>query len=234
LLELDRKESAKMLSKLASKGWVRRLRRGVYLLIPLEATSPEDWRADPWVVADHVFQPAYIAGWSACEHWGFTEQIFRDVAVFTSAPIRERRVTIDQTDFVLKKILEHLFFGTQSVWRGNTRVKVSDPTRTLVDILDDPQWGGGMRHVVQITQAYLDSNHRDDDLLVEYIERIGNSSPAKRLGYILETRHKDNKGLIEKLEPLLNTGYVLLDPSIPARGSYVSKWNVRVNVELAQ
>jgi predicted transcriptional regulator of viral defense system len=80
LLDLDRKETAKMLAALANQGWVRRLRRGLYLLIPLEATSPEDWHADPWVVADHLFNPAYIAGWSACEHWGFTE---REARIFS-------------------------------------------------------------------------------------------------------------------------------------------------------
>lgn len=234
LLGLDRKQAAKMLSTLANQGWVRRLRRGLYLLIPLEATSPEDWRADPWVVAEHVFRPAYIAGWSACEHWGFTEQIFRDVAVFTSAPIRERRVTIDQTDFVLKKISRQLFFGTRLVWRRESRVSTSDPTRTLVDILDDPRWGGGIRHVAQITDAYLDSEHRDDDLLIEYIKRIGNSSAAKRLGHILETRQGESIDLVDELKQLITTGYVLLDPTIPPKGPFVSKWNVRVNLDIAQ
>lgn len=193
LLGLDRKETAKMLAALSNRGWVRRLRRGLYLLIPLEATSPEDWHADPWVVIDHVFNPAYIAGWSACEHWGFTEQVFLDIAVFTSSSIRKRRITIDQTDFVLKKISGELFFGTTTVWRNNTRINVSDPTRTVVDILDDPKWGGGMRHVVQILNAYLDSEHYDGDRVIGYINRISNSSPAKRLGFLLEMIHEEKK-----------------------------------------
>ena len=46
LLELDRTPTAKMLSAMATHGWVRRLRRGLYLLIPLTATSPNDWRVD--------------------------------------------------------------------------------------------------------------------------------------------------------------------------------------------
>jgi len=73
LLGLDRLRAAKLLARLAAQGWARRLRRGLYLLIPLEATSPEDWSEDAWIVAARVFRPAYIAGWSACEHWGFTE-----------------------------------------------------------------------------------------------------------------------------------------------------------------
>jgi predicted transcriptional regulator of viral defense system len=186
LLGLGNKETAKILASLANQGWVRRLRRGLYLLIPLEATSPWDWHADPWVIANHIFDPAYIASWSACEHWGFTEQVFLDTAVFTSSSIRERRITIDQSNFILKKISKDLFFGTQSVWRDNTRINISDPTRTVIDILDDPKWGGGMRHVVQILNAYLESEYYDGDRVVDYINRIGNSSPAKRLGFLVE------------------------------------------------
>jgi len=234
LLELDPKDTAKILAALSNQGWVRRLRRGLYLLIPLEATSPEDWHADPWVVADYIFNPAYIAGWSACEHWGFTEQIFLDIAVFTNSSIRERRITIDQTDFVLKKISRKLFFGTQTVWRNNTRINVSDPTRTVVDILDDPKWGGGMRHVTQILNTYLDSEHYDGDRVIDYIIRIGNSSPAKRLGFIMEMRHEEKSDLLEKLIPLITKGYVLLDPTIPSKGPYISHWNVRANLDISQ
>jgi len=234
LLGLGRKETAKLLASLSTQGWVRRLRRGLYLLIPLEAATPYDWQADPWVVADHLFKPAYIAGWSACEHWGFTEQIFLDIAVFTSSRIRERRITIDQSTYVLKKISEHQFFGTQNVWRDNSRINISDPSRTVVDIFNSPKWGGGMRHVIQILNNYLDSEHFDGDLLIDYITRIGNSSPAKRLGFILEKRHKEKQGLLEKLMPLITTGYVLLDPTIPSKGSYNSKWNVRANLDISQ
>jgi len=233
LLGLDRKETAKLLATLSNQGWVRRLRRGLYLLIPLEAASPKDWQADPWVVAEHLFKPAYIAGWSACEHWGFTEQIFLDIAVFTSSRIRERRMTIDQSTFVLKKISENQFFGTQNVWRDNSRINISDPSRTMVDILDDPKWGGGMRHVIQIINNYLDSEHLDGDLLMDYITRIGNSSPAKRLGFILEMRRREKKELLDKLMPLITTGYVLLDPTIPSTGPYISRWKVRANLDIS-
>lgn len=234
LLGIDRLQAAKLLANLASHGWTRRLRRGLYLLLPLEATSPEDWSEDAWIVAERVFRPAYIAGWSACEHWGFTEQIFRDVAVFTTAPIRERRLTIDRTTFVLRKIPERLLFGTRNVWRKDTRVMVSDPSRTLADILDDPKWGGGIRHVAQVVDAYLSSEHRDEILLLDYLKRVENSAAAKRLGYLLDARLARTSSLVDGLRPLITSGFALLDPSIPPRGSFVSKWMIRVNVELGR
>jgi predicted transcriptional regulator of viral defense system len=40
---------------------------------------------------------------------------------------------------------------------------------------------------------------------------------------------EEKKDLLEKLAPLVSKGYVLLDPTMPSKGSYVSDWNVRVN-----
>ena len=231
LLGMDRAKASKLLAKLTSQGWARRLKRGFYLLIPLEATSPEDWSIDPWIVAERIFRPAYIAGWTACEHWGFTEQIFRDVAVFTASAIRERSLTIDQTTYVLRKIPEELLFGTQVVWRSDTRVDVSDPTRTLVDILDEPKWGGGIRHVTQVLAAYLVSEHYNEDLLLDYLERVGNYAAVKRLGYLIEASNTEGSTLINKLRPLISEGYALLDPSAPPKGPFVARWNIRVNME---
>ena len=232
VLELDRLPAAKLLAQLTAQGWLRRLRRGLYLLIPLEAASPEDWNEDAWIVADRLFRPGYIAGWSACEHWGFTEQIFRTVAVFTTVPIRKRMLSIDQTDYALRKISSQLLFGTRAVWRKESRVQVSDPTRAVVDILDDPKWGGGMRHVAQIVEAYLASEHRNETLLLDYIKRIGNAAAAKRLGYLLNAQGAKQSALIDKLESLITSGYALLDPAVPPRGPLVTKWKVRVNVQI--
>lgn len=233
LLEVDRTKASKLLARLASHGWVRRLRRGVYLLIPLEAASPDDWSIDPWIVADYLFRPAYIAGWSACEHWNFTEQIFRDVAVFTASEIRERSLTVDRTVYVLRKIPEELLFGTRAVWRGEARVDVSDPTRTIIDILDDPKWGGGVRHVTRVLEAYLASQHHDPNLLLGYLDRVGNFAVAKRLGYLLETVPGDHSSLTDELQSRISEGYALLDPSTPPKGPFVARWNIRANVEVS-
>lgn len=234
LLGLDSIQAAKLLAHWARQGWTRRLRRGLYLLVPLEATSPEDWSEDAWLVADRVFRPGYIAGWSAAEHWGFTEQLFQDVAVFTAAPIRVRQITIDQTNFVLHKIPERLLFGTRPVWRKGTPVQVSDPTHTVVDMLDNPKWGGGMRHIAQMISAYMTSEYKDEALLLNYLERVGNAAASKRLGYLLEARMDSHSSLIERLRPFITAGYTRLDPTVPPCGPHLSQWNVQINVEIGQ
>ena len=235
LMGVDRRRTARLLARWADQGWTRRLRRGLYLLIPLEATAPESWTVDPWIVAERLFRPSYIAGWSACEHWGFTEQIFRDVAVFTSAQIRERRTTVDQTTFVLRKVPERLLFGTRAVWRGAVKIQVSDPTRTIVDVVDDPRWGGGIRHVCQVLDAYRESEHLETALLADYLSRIGNAAAARRLGYLLEVAGAPDPdaALIRQLQRMVTSGYSLLDPAVDPGGPFVERWKLRVNVDVS-
>ena len=62
-----------------------RVCRGLYAPIPLDAIDPSAWREDPWVIASKLFGPDYyIGGWTACEHWDLTEQIFRETVVVTT------------------------------------------------------------------------------------------------------------------------------------------------------
>ena len=51
-------------------------------------------------------------------------------------------------------------------WSGSRAV--SDPSRTIVDVLDDPSLGGGIRNVADVLREYFQGEHRDDELLVEY------------------------------------------------------------------
>jgi predicted transcriptional regulator of viral defense system len=230
LLGLERRQAAKLLAHWAAQGWVRRLRRGLYLLVPLEATSPQDWREDSWLVAARLFSPGYIAGWSACEHWGLTEQVFRDVAVFTTARIRERRLAVGATTFILRQVAPSRLFGLQVVWREAVKVHVSDPTRTLIDVLDDPRWAGGIRHVARILDAYLASKHCNEQLVIEYLARLGNAAAAKRLGYLWELAKGADAPLLARLQPMLTAGYALLDPAVAPRGPFLARWKLRLNV----
>jgi len=58
--------------------------------VPLDAARSGEWTEDSWALATNVFSACYIGGWSACEYWGFTDQVFRDLLVFTTRRVRKR------------------------------------------------------------------------------------------------------------------------------------------------
>ncbi len=232
ILRMPQEKVTRLLGYLASRGWLSRIRRGIYTTVPLGAHEPSDWREDPWRVAVAVFSPCYIGGWSACEHWELTEQVFRGVVVLTARTIRTAEVDVQGTAFRLKHLPERLHFGTRVVWRERVKVKVADPTRTVVDILDDPRLGGGIRHVASVVREYLAGAHCDEKLIVEYGDRLGNRTVFKRLGYIIEALGLDAHTLSDACRARVSTGLTRLDPSVDTAGRVLKRWGIRVNVEL--
>ncbi len=83
ILEIPRKPTAKMLARWVTQGWLKRLQRGRYMPVPLEADPDGMVLEDPWMLAATAFAPCYVGGWSAAEHWGLTEQLFRTLVVFS-------------------------------------------------------------------------------------------------------------------------------------------------------
>lgn len=232
VLDLDPDRTRRLLGYLARRGWLSRVRRGLYVAVPLDTRRPGEWVEDPWVVAVSVFDPCYIGGWSACEHWDLTEQVFRTVLVVTAKKVRDREPVIQGRPYRVTVRTEDKLFGTSPVWRDQVRVHVSDPTRTIVDILDDPTLGGGMRTVADVLYEYFSSEHRNDMLLVDYGDRLGNRAVFKRLGLLLEHLGIDAPELLDACLERRSTGLIALDPSVDAKGRIVRRWGVRVNVTL--
>jgi predicted transcriptional regulator of viral defense system len=232
ILGVDHQDAGQLLVYLARRGWLSRVRRGLYVTVPLDARRSGEWMEDSWVVAERVFSPCYIGGWSAYGHWDLTEQIFRTLLVVTARRVRRRDVEIQGLPFHLTVRAEDALFGTVPVWRGQTRVCVSDPSRTLVDVLDDPRLGGGIRTVADVLHEYFLGEHRNDQLLIEYADRLGNRAVFKRLGYLLEHSGIDAPELIQACMERRSSGLATLDPSIRAAGRIVRRWRLRVNVPL--
>lgn len=231
-LRLEPAKARTLLAGFAARGWLSRIRRDAYSLVPLGAASPGEWREDPWSVAAYVFAPCYLGGWTAGEHWSLTEQLFRDIIVYTSRRMHERVVTLQGTTFRLRSTRPEHFFGLSTVWRGQSRISVSGPSRTVVDLLDDPTTGGGMRNVVDMVAAYFGSEHRADAALRDYIGRLGNRAVFKRLGFLLESQEVAAPALLAACRAGISRGLSLLDPAGPKHGRVVKRWNLRVNLVL--
>lgn len=227
---MERPRVAKLLPYLASQGWLKRIRNGIYVSVPLEASTPEGWAEDPWVLLSRVFQPAYIGGWSAAHHWGLTDQLFRTTIVYTQKQIRETRGEVQGLPFTVHTIPPQHFFGTERVWRDDCPIEVSDASRTIIDLLDTPADGGGMRHIAEILQAYLESQHADQRKLLDYAERLGNRTVYKRLGYLIEHLGQQEPVLTAECLTRRSRGISLLDPDLPAHGQVDRRWELRENV----
>jgi predicted transcriptional regulator of viral defense system len=223
-LDLSRTDAAKRLSRWTEQGWLRRVGRGAYVPVSLDTMGAERVIEDPWVLVPALYAPCYVGGRTAAEHWDLTEQIFNDIVVLTTRSLRAKSQQHHGVTFSLKHITESKIFGAKPVWRAHTKVAISDVHRTVVDMLDDPAIGGGMRQVADCLATYLHRKDRDDDKVVDYAERLGNGAVFKRLGFLTEG-DPANARLTEACRAHLTKGNAKLDPAFDSP-RLVSRWQL--------
>jgi predicted transcriptional regulator of viral defense system len=200
--------------------------------LPLESEPGRPTVAeDPWILANEAFSPCYIGGWSAAEHWGLTEQIFRSTLVVTGAKVRAKSARLLGQEFRLFQVPRHRITGVTAVWRGPERVPVSSAERTIVDCLRYPELSGGIRHLAQIMREYERSEKHDFGKLLAEAKRSANGAAWKRLGFLAESLWPDESALQAAARAHRSTGIVKLDAAAGDRGQILSRWRLRVNVD---
>ena len=227
ILNVASTDAAKMLSRWSKKGWMSRIRRGLYVSVPLESRTADVPLEDPWLIADRLFSPCYVGGWSAAEYFDLTEKIFSTVMVMTVQKPRDRRPVIKGTEFMLRTISEKAMFGLKPVWRGRVKISVSDSTRTILDMLVDPVFGGGIRSVKDMLVNYMWSENKNLEQLIEYGERLRNGAVFKRLGFLLEKTAPDKTRIIEQCRKRLTAGNTKLDPKLN-NDKLITRWRLWV------
>ena len=210
-LSVGRADASKILSRWVRQGWLRRVRRGIYVPAELVSLDSDYVLADPWILIPSLYAPAYVGGWTATEHWDLTEQMFANISVMTARPFGKSLDVRHGARFMLHRVREKDMFGVKSIRREGGKVPISDVHRTIIDMLNNPAVGGGVDQVADCFREYLDHPERNDDALIEYGERLGNGAVFKRLGCIAEQGGDRTAALVEACRRRLTKGYSKLD-----------------------
>jgi len=226
-LDLSSEDTAKTLARWAKQGWLIRLKRGLYAVVAIDASSTERVLAEPWVLIPQLFKSCYVGGWSAAEHWGLTEQIFYDICVVSDSARVKKTQRVQNINFVATKVSSERLFGSKVIWKNNTKVMVSDPHKTIVDMLYDPLLGGGIQHVVDCFREYQQSEYRDFIKLGDYAERMRSGAILKRLGFLAERDLGREHVLTTFCAKALSQGNAYLDPKQKG-GRLITRWRLLV------
>jgi len=222
VFDLDRGSLKVILSRLEEAGWVERLERGKYMVIPLSARKGE-YTLNEFVVGSMLVEPYAVAYWSALHYHGLTEQVPGTVFIQTTARRKRLDSRVFGVQYKVVKIVEYKFFGVDDVWIDGSVIKVTAIEKTIVDCLDHPEYCGG---IIEVAKA-LKNEVFDYRLLAEYSQRINNSGVVRRLGYLC--------GLFDTqidLPGVDTRNYLYLDPTMPHEGETDSSWRLKVNVDL--
>ena len=228
ILEARPEKTAKILFQWTKQGLISRVSQGLYAVVPIHLISSEFTPEDPWVIASKVFPESYIGGCSALEFFDLTEQIFNTVFVFTTKRVLHKRFSIQGIPFLVQHISKNHWFGLTPIWRGDLRVLVSDIHRTLLDIFDDLESGGGLLHASDALKGYLKNPHQDLEKLKDYLLRFKNRTIFKRIGFLLSILLGKTNPETMAFKAEISKGYSYLDPHQKDQVKLMTEWNLFV------
>lgn len=182
--------TASVLKHHVAAGHLINVRRGLYARVP-EGADAATYRVDPYLIASRLSSDAVVAYHSALELLGRAHSISHKLTYLTAH--RAKPFSFQDTDFVpvlvpaaLRKLPE-LGGGLRDERRQGLTVRVTGYERTMVDVLDAPQHGGGWEEIWRSLEAI---EFFDLDFVVEYALRLGSALTIARVGFFLE-QHKD-------------------------------------------
>ncbi|TET71564.1 MAG: hypothetical protein E3J56_06515 [Candidatus Aminicenantes bacterium] len=210
-----------ILSRLEKRGWIERIEKGKYIIIPLGAEKGK-YTLNEFVIGSLLVKPYAIAYWSALNFYGLTEQIPNTVFMQTTARKKKQEIDVFGVKYKLVRIKKEKIFGLRTEWIEETEINITDREKTIIDCLDKPQYCGG---VVEVAKA-LRKENLNHEKIVKYAREIGNSGVIRRLGYLCDFLRIDID------VPMIETrNYLLLDPTMPHKGKKDAKWRVIVNLD---
>jgi predicted transcriptional regulator of viral defense system len=214
---------------LIEKNWILKIRRGTYVIAPLEAgeKGAAAHTVHSFVIASLLTKPYYIGYWSALNYHGLTEQT--PTFVYVATPNKREPRDILDTHFVFVKIHPRKMFGTEETEIEKRKVTISSPEKTIVDCLDLPEYCGGTEELAKA--LYFSKDELDVKKVVDYAKKIGNTAVVKRLGYICEVFGWDDY-LKLLFSVRLKSGYSMLDPTHPREGRIKERWKLLINASI--
>lgn len=216
-----------LLNQLLRKGWLIRLAKGKYLVVPMSVRTGAPYTGPAFLIgAALAGKPYYIGFWSILNYYGYTEQF--PSAVFVATRNKRREANIHGVTYTFVRLAEHKFFGMREIEEDGQKVTVSDREKTILDCLDHPEYCGGILEAAK--GVYYGHRDWDWNRMMEYIDRLGNSAVARRLGYLMEFFKVGSKEHLETLQKRVHHGYVLLDPFFSRQGKRLHRWRLIANV----
>jgi predicted transcriptional regulator of viral defense system len=171
-------------------GHLLQLRRGLYAPVA-PGVEPASAPVDPYLLASRLAGDAVLAYHTALEVHGKAHSIFQEFYFLTAMaprPIGFRGQRFRAVAFprkLLRAAQER--FGVETRDRAGLDVAVTGLERTLVDLLDRPDLGGGVEEVWRSLETV---EFFDLDAVTEYSLLLGNATTVAKVGFFLES-HRD-------------------------------------------
>lgn len=216
------------------QGRILRVRRGLYCVVSSGA-DPATCPVDAYLLAAKMTDDAVLAYHTALEFHGKAYSVFEELQYLTdraARPVTFRTYRFRPVRFPKKLAAQDKrLFGVKEMDRAGITVRVTTLERTLADLLDRPDLGGGWEEIWRSLETV---EFFDLDVVVEYALLLDNATTAAKVGFFLE-QHKDRlmveESYLERLRARRPREPHYLTPGRRG-GRLVSGWNLVVPVDV--
>ena len=171
-------------------GHLLKLRRGLYAAVPTGA-DPGDCPVDPYLLASRLAGDAVLGYHTALELNGKAHSVFQEFHVLTGTAIRPFRFRGQRFRAVAfpRKLVraDKERSGVETRDRAGLDLEVTGIERTLVDLFDRPDLGGG---VEEVWRSLGTVEFFDLEAVTEYALLLGNATTVAKVGFFLEAHRE--------------------------------------------
>ncbi len=210
-------------------GHVIQIQRGLYASVPA-GSNPAFFVPDPWLVAAKLTDDAAIAYHSAFQLHGRAYTVSSEYVFVSSQPVRAkefrgcsfRRVSPPKAI----RETEQEQFGIETVDRLGQDIHVASLERSLVDVLDRPDFGGGWEEIWRSAESV---EYYDIRQVVDYALLLRNATTAAKVGFFLDQHQEQlmvEDSQLDRLRKARSRQPHYMDRSAPGR--LVADWNLIV------
>ena len=208
-----------------------RIRRGIYAYVPV-GFSADNFSPDVYLVASKAAADSVLAYHTALELHGFNYSVFYRLTFYTQYAVRK---------FVFR---DHAFYGVRPpkaildseandtgigiIERSGIDIKATNLERTVVDVLNRPNYSGGWEEVWRSLETipYLDFKK-----IVHYTLLYKNATLAAKVGFFLKEHSERlmvDDTTLEKLQKHRPNRKHYMDRSNREGGKFLKEWNLVV------
>lgn len=235
-LGLTPRHTITLLHRLASGGWITRIKKGLYTMNDPVTRLP---RAHPFAIGTALATPSAVSHWSALQHWGLTEQVPAVITLSSSRRTFPRGHEAQGANgrsawvvagirYEVVAITKPRLFGIVQVWvNERNRIAIFDQERALLDAFQHFHVFGSLSAGLEILEAHIQDI--DVSRLANYAQKLGVTAVVKRVGWALD-RLGASQDILAPLRDYPVKGESPLDPGLPARGRHDPTWRVIENL----
>ena len=219
----DEQQARNAISYLIKHGYARRVKSGLYYLIPFEYRDTP-WQPDVILIGSKISNEYFFSHAAAFAIFGLLPAPPPRIPITVPKRFRKFKFGI----YTFYPVETSHFFGFKDYDYKGTTVKVSDMERTFIDALSRLDLSGGVVGAFRNLSLLGFINY---PLLMEYLEKIGKRSAMVRCGFALEffrDKWEVDEKVLSELKRRAKEGPVYyLDRGIPkGTGKLIKSWNL--------